>query len=354
MHTMVQKISLFNHKGGVSKTTTTFNLGWMLAERGHRVVMVDADPQCNLTGMVLGYQGPTELEDFYERDAERNLKAGLAPAFESRPARIEPVECIAVPERDGLFLLPGHINLSEYEVTLGIAQELSGSIQTLQNLPGSISYLLEKTAERFDATYILIDMNPGLGSINQNLLMTSDYFIVPTSPDYFSVMAIDSLATVLPRWYRWAKKAASLAVLREAVYPFPCVTPKFLGTVIQKHSPYKGSPARAGQVWIDRIDEMVSDRLVPVLGGISMLLSETAYRTCHMEPNYRLATIPDFNSLIAKSQDAQTPVFALTPGQTGQSGQVLATTMNSRDTFKEIFDTTTDRVLELTNNASCP
>ena len=71
---MVKKISLFNHKGGVSKTTTTFNLGWMLAERGQRVVMVDADPQCNLTGMVLGYQGPTS---FYEHDAKRNLKAGL-------------------------------------------------------------------------------------------------------------------------------------------------------------------------------------------------------------------------------------------------------------------------------------
>jgi len=48
-----KKISLFNHKGGVSKTTTTFNLGWMLAEKGKKVVIVDADPQCNLTGMVL-------------------------------------------------------------------------------------------------------------------------------------------------------------------------------------------------------------------------------------------------------------------------------------------------------------
>jgi cellulose biosynthesis protein BcsQ len=42
---MHKVISLFNHKGGVSKTTTTFNLSWMLAEKGHRVVMVDTDPQ---------------------------------------------------------------------------------------------------------------------------------------------------------------------------------------------------------------------------------------------------------------------------------------------------------------------
>jgi len=52
---MAKKIALFNHKGGVSKTTTAFNLGWALAANGRRVVLVDADPQCNLTGLILGY-----------------------------------------------------------------------------------------------------------------------------------------------------------------------------------------------------------------------------------------------------------------------------------------------------------
>ena len=51
---MAIKIVLFNHKGGVSKTTTTFHLGWMLASKGHRVILVDADPQCNLSGLILG------------------------------------------------------------------------------------------------------------------------------------------------------------------------------------------------------------------------------------------------------------------------------------------------------------
>jgi chromosome partitioning protein len=46
---MAQKIVFFNHKGGVSKTTTTYNLGWKIAEKGKRVLLVDADPQCNLT-----------------------------------------------------------------------------------------------------------------------------------------------------------------------------------------------------------------------------------------------------------------------------------------------------------------
>ena len=222
-----KRIAFFNHKGGVSKTTTTFNLGWMLASMGHRVVLVDADPQCNLSGLVLGYKGQKEFELFYKNQPERNIRAGLAPAFESRPKEIQAIECVTVEGNPNLFLLPGHIRFTEYEVSLGMAQELSGTIQTLKNLPGSISYLLDKTGRKYDADYVLIDMNPSLSSINQNLVMTSDYFLVPASPDYFSVMAIDSLTSVLPRWRAWSKKASSMEVFQEATYAFPPPFPGF-------------------------------------------------------------------------------------------------------------------------------
>ena len=280
---MAKRIALFNHKGGVSKTTTTFNLSWMLAEKGHRVIMVDADPQCNLTGMALGYEGPTALEELYQQESKRNLKDGLAPAFESRPEPLKAVECFEISGREGLFLLPGHIGLSEYEVTLGIAQELSGSIQTLQNLPGSITRLLELTAESHSADYVLIDLNPSLSSINQNLLMTSDCFIVPTNPDYFSAMAIESLAKVLPDWHKWANQASELQVLKSAVYPFPRVVPKLLGTIVQNYRLRDGRPASAFQSWIDKINENVLCQLYPSLEKTGMTLEEQVYKDCGLE-----------------------------------------------------------------------
>src|ERR1039457_5238539 len=123
-------ISMFNHKGGVSKTTTTFNLAWMLASKGKRVLMVDADPQCNLTGVVLGLNpewpeddepalefddGESEeysaiqdsAEDFWSTNFERTIFGALKPVFDSEPRVLTPVDCLPVEGRPGLFLLPG-------------------------------------------------------------------------------------------------------------------------------------------------------------------------------------------------------------------------------------------------------
>ena len=346
---MVHKIALFNHKGGVSKTTTTFNLGWMLASKGKKVILVDTDPQCNLTGMVLGLSTEEQLEEIYKN--KQNIKDSLAPAFESKPKLIEAVDCIPVKGQDNLFLLPGHIGVAEYEVTLGIAQELSGSIQTLQNLPGSISFLLEETAKKFSADYILIDMSPSLGSINQNLLMTSDFFIIPTTADFFSVMAIDSFKTVLPRWYAWATQASSMKILREATYPFPQVTLQFLGTIVQNYRIIRGKETTAFQTWIQKIELAVLDRLVPSLEQNHMMLPNKAYSNQGIDSDFSLVKISNFNSLIAISQECQTPVFALTAEQTGQTGIVWENNRKKQQDFRNTFSELADKVIGLTSYA---
>jgi cellulose biosynthesis protein BcsQ len=181
------QICLFNHKGGVSKTTTAFNLGWMLAEKGKRILLIDCDPQCNLTGMFFGFTGIEELDAVYSKPGIRNIRDGLSPAFESKPVQLMPVVCENLPLQQNLYMLPGHIGLAEYETTLGIAQELSGSLVTLQNLPGSLHKLFQLTADKYSMDYILVDMSPSLGPINQNIICTSDYFLVPMAPDYFSL-----------------------------------------------------------------------------------------------------------------------------------------------------------------------
>ena len=294
------------------------------------------------------------LEDLYAEERDRNLRDGLAPAFESRPEPLKAVECLPVEGRDGLWLLPGHIGISEYEVTLGIAQELSGTIQTLQNLPGSITRFLELTSEKHDADYVLIDLNPSLSSINQNLLLTSHCFIIPTNPDYFSAMAIQSLARVLPSWRKWAQRAAELPVLRDAVYPFPVIAPKLLGTIVQNYRPRRGgAPASAFATWIEEIDGNVSNQLIPALDAVGMTFEKAVYEE-HGVAGYCLSQIPDFNSLIARSQKHQTPIFALTSEQIGQTGVVLERTEHSRDNFRDLFSDLADKTIALASHANGP
>ncbi len=349
---MAKQIALFNHKGGVSKTTSTFNLGWMLAKKGKKVIIVDCDPQCNLTGMVLGFKKSDEFDAIYKGKGVRNIRDGLAPAFESRPTAVEPVICVTIKGQPNMLLLPGHIGLAEYEVTLGIAQELSGSLVTLQNLPGSLSHLFNITAEKYNADIVLVDMSPSLGPINQNLLMTSDYFIVPMAPDYFSVMATDSLASVLPKWAVWSKQAKIQPLLQRATYPFPDKNPKFLGIIVQKYRLREGkTPSAAFQKWIDEIEEGVRTRLVPVLKQNGMLLPDKIYKAAGVQPAKPLIQMSDFNSLIALSQKHKAPVFDLTDKQLEQTGVVLKITKKSMRQFHEIFSAGADRIIAIIDNA---
>ena len=348
---MAKQIALFNHKGGVSKTTTAFNLGWMLAKKGKKVILADCDPQCNLTGMVLGLKDAGDFESIYESKDVRNIRDGLAPAFESRPALIEPVICEPIEGQPNMHLLPGNIRLAEYEVTLGIAQELSGSLVTLQNLPGSLHYLFSKTAEKYDADFILVDMSPSLGPINQNLLMTSDYFIVPMMPDYFSAMATDSLAAVLPKWSAWAREAKKIKILKDAVYPFPDKTPKFLGTIIQNYRDRKGKPAVAFQNWIDQIEKGVEEKIIPVLRECDMLLPEKVNEKIGFQIGQPLLQMADFNSLIALSQKHKAPIFDLTDEQLERRGSVLEITRESMLGFRDLYDKGADRIIKLTEHA---
>jgi chromosome partitioning protein len=325
---MVHKIAFFNHKGGVSKTTTVFHLGWMLANLGKKVLLIDADSQCNLTKIVLkeGY------ESFYEKHPQQNIKSALSVAFEAKTTVIESLECISIQERDNLFLMPGSFDISEYEVQLGVSFQMSNSFTTMKNLPGALNYLIKKTAERYDAEYVLIDMNPSLSAINQALLLSSDYFIVPTSPDYFSKMALESLSKILPQWERWAK--VSREMFSDSSYPLALNTPKFLGYTINNYTLRKGEPAKAFDTIIREIDQVVVNKFIPQLKRSDMLLDDDIY----MDNTYKRLQISNFQTLGAKYQSEGIPVYELSDIQLKHTGTVLENQQNQRDAFRKSYE----------------
>lgn len=344
---MFKKIAIFNHKGGVSKTTTSFNLGWALSKENKTVILVDSDSQCNLTLSALGFMG---YNDFYEKENRNNLKDALDPAFKSQPKLIEPIDCIRLPQNKNLILFPGHLDFSENEVQLGVSFQLSNAFGSMKNLPGAFNYLLEKTAEKYSADYIIIDMNPSLSAINQDILLSSDFFIVPTSPDYFSMMAIKSLARIIPAWEKWAKNARTL--FSDATYPLPFSTPKFLGYTINDFNLSRGETQQSFRTIMDKISLEIDNTLIPSLEKEGMLLSkdkyESAYKIMSMKTkniNYKsfycLAEISNFNKLIALSNQKAVPIFELYL-ENPHEGQ-----LRTIKWFKFLFKRLAERVINL-------
>lgn len=334
----MKKIAFFNHKGGVSKTTSTFHIGWKLAEQGNKVLLIDADSQCNLSLSILGND---EYESFYEAENKNNIKDAVAPAFRAATKSIEPVDCIKVAGNENLFLLPGSINLSEWEVALGVSFQLSNTFNTMVNLPGAFNFLIEETGKKYDADYILIDMNPSLSAINQALLVSADYFIIPTSPDYFSVAAIKSLSEILPKWENWAKKARN--TFSESAYPLPLNTPKFLGYLVSQFNIRDGKPVSKFTDIIDRIQITVKEKLLPGLAEVGMCEKNENY-------NYNIGLIPNFNTLSPLSQKNNVPVFVLTDEQIGSKGTVLenqrAKILEFNSNFEQIVKTINQNIQE--------
>ncbi|MCC5868060.1 MAG: ParA family protein [Gammaproteobacteria bacterium] len=339
---MSKRIVFFNHKGGVSKTTTAYNLGWKLAE-SDRVLLVDADPQCNLTSLLIHH-----FDSYYLDDATKsnNLRDGVEVAFKGRPAPITAIECFEPPRRPGLFLVPGHQNLSEFEAALTFAQTSNNAIATLENLPGAFSAFLNAVEEKYDITYTIIDLNPGLSSINQNFVLNSDYLIIPTNPDPFSIMALDTLKTIMPRWAAWLRQSGPL--FENSSYPLRLEPPKLLGTVVQRFNVRRGRAARPYRDNIAEIKQKVVSDLKPALFHAGMLLNDDLYGVPLIQEGLCLAEISDFQGILPKALNAGAPVFEVTDEEIGETGPVLEQMQKNRTRFGDLFTHLASEVRRLT------
>ena len=244
--------------------------------------------------------------------------------------------------------------MTEYEVSLGVSFQLSNALGTLKNLPGSFNYLIEKTAKKYNAEYVLIDLNPSLSAINQDLFVSSDYFIVPTSPDLFSFMAVKSLSRVLPSWEKWAKSARP--IFEDAEYPLPNNTPKFLGYTINDFNLTGGRPSYSFEVMMNKIAECIGSELANSLAKEGMLLDNKKYESsAKLSRNlksqrpidkYCIGEISNFNKLIAISNRLGLPIYELDPIKAKLTGVGQKKTLNW---FKVLYENMADKIITLTS-----
>lgn len=161
---MSYTIAVSNEKGGVAKTTSTLSLGSALAELNHRVLLIDLDPQANLS-LALGLEtGEAELTSANVLIENVSIKSSIRKT-----------------DVANLDLVPSNSRIENAEQYLPMR---SNYLSTLRNLimAGPLLY-----------DYILMDCPPALGAITLNALAAADLLIIPTQAEYFSAYALRNM-----------------------------------------------------------------------------------------------------------------------------------------------------------------
>ncbi len=165
-------IAVANQKGGVGKTTTAINVATALCLSGQRVLLVDVDPQANLTSGV-GLKGQT---------------AAGGTVYQALTADFADAGAFVLPTRvDGMSLVPADRNLTGAELEL----------VTLQNRERRLRALVYSLRDRFE--YVIIDTPPSLGLLTLNALVAADAVLIPLTCEYFALEGIADLIATLRR-----------------------------------------------------------------------------------------------------------------------------------------------------------
>ena len=350
---MAKVLTLYNHKGGVSKTTTTFNLAHYLAAQGAKVLVIDADPQCNCTELMMAPQ----LAAADEAEAETGVAAILPgktllqlmyPRIEGSVAAVPVEDGIEVQITDNLYLIRGDVDLSSIEDHLSEAHQQRHSAKTHEKRTyGALYDFIQRLGEDRGYDYVVFDVGPSSGALTRACFLVCDGFFVPTMPDRFNVQAIGTLSTILSRWV--SENAQIIPAFNQLGLPVPPGVPLFLGVIISNFKMYSGQAKPSYRYWMDQIPVAVEARLIPALQGAA---PEGAVLVPGDNPaNWIVAEIPDFQGLGPIMQENGKAIFQIQPEDTKQlnggvpwSGNVWVDAKQRIDGFSAKMKLLSDRV----------
>lgn len=340
-------VTLYNHKGGVSKTTSTFNLASFLAEKGKKVLMVDADPQCNLTEIAMApiiEQIDRQAEMLRTEDVAELPGTSVLDALNQRIQGdvafidIDKVQTVLISQN--LHLLRGSVDLSSVEDELSEAHLQRLAMRTnLMRTYVATGDFLTRLAEKLELDYIFIDVGPSSGALTRSFFLVCDAFYIPVAPDRFNVQAVATLSRIVDRWM--SEHALVKKQYEDLGLPIRPGTPAFLGAIVQAFKLYAGEPKPGFRLWMDRLPIEIVKQLEPTLNKHSKSLN--LYLPTSIDPV--VAKIPDFNQLAPLMQDVGKAVFSLkqedtariTPTGKPWVGNNWSTAQKRMSDYKKLF-----------------
>ncbi|MFC5604756.1 ParA family protein [Sporosarcina koreensis] len=240
---MGKVISLINWKGGVGKSTLTLHLGVGLQKiTNKRVLLVDLDPQCNLSFLALG------VESYYESVYERGM-ATLKDVFDgyfndknvdgSSVTHEKLVNDSPSSAFDKIDMILSHQDLVLMDLILARSQKKGKDHKEVtRNEIEKLSILktlLDQVKDDYE--YVLLDCPPNVNTVTQNAFYASDYFVVPVKPDFLSTTGISLIVKYMDKFNADFERMHDYAEM-----PGPYVHTKFGGIIFNMVDEYKNEP----------------------------------------------------------------------------------------------------------------
>lgn len=328
-------VALFALKGGNEKLTLVHHLAHMYQRQGKRVLVVDLDPQSNLTSSFLdeedlaflwGESDPTfpgHQEVLFSHFGPGGIRT-IAQAVETIVEGTGDIRTVDPTETaENLWLIPGDLELSRFEDELSTNWDkgFSGDEKALR-ATSAFHRIIQDARRRIDPDITLIDMGPNLSAINRAALLSSDTFLMPLAADLFSLRSLQNLGPTLREWRQkwqqvvlpWAPKGLDL----------PSGHMRPLGYVIMQPEMRLDRPVQAYRRWLERIP-LVYDRFV---------LDGTGDPT---STEHEIATIRNYRSLMPLAHDARKPMFDLKAAD-GALGSTQAFVQTCYRDFKDLVE----------------
>lgn len=235
----MKSITFFNNKGGVGKTTLACNMASHLAQDlGLSTLVVDLDPQCNATQLLLSDKQWESLYGNRRESASRTVYKALNH-IRAGDSTVETDLHLVRSKRFRVDVLAGHPSMSIMEDQLSRAWldfqagQLGGARRTLW-----LSTLLEA----LDYDLIVLDVGPSLGALNRTVLLGSEGFVTPMAADMFSLYALDNIGEWMAKWareYDRGRKAVAetseVGDLSELLIGRPPILDGYLGYTVQQY-----------------------------------------------------------------------------------------------------------------------
>lgn len=325
----------FNNKGGVGKTTLGYHVAHMMARRGLRVVVLDYDPQCNISA---AFVKADELEELWDEDASsydpsRTVSGCIDNVRRGKGELLAPTLHRA---DDSLWLLPGHLRLSAFEQPLA---EEWGRVSSMNNeraldVTLALARLAHLAADGIGADVVLVDVGPSLGALNRSALLACDAVVLPVAPDLFSLQGLRNVGPTLREW-REDWHATLTMVKRRGPSP-PVLTHEFrpIGYVVQQHLVRADRPLKAYKKWVSRIPD---DYHRYVLG------EPAGFSAGDDDDPARIFLFRHYASLVPLALDARKPMFDLKPAD-GINGSLYKAVASCRKDVNSLVTEIAERL----------